>query len=136
MGVSQQVLESKIFPLKQGLRHQDVELLALEIMYSTKGELIEKKLSELTKKVGRPIQIIADHDSDIQKGIKLYQENYPEVIYTYDVTHAMALLLKHELVVNEKYQSFIQQCTRCQQQLKQTELSFLSPPSQRSQCRY
>lgn len=101
-------------------------------MCSTKGEIIEQKLSELTKKVGRPIQIIADHGSDIQKGIKLYQENYSEVIYTYDVTHAMALLLKHELVADEKYQSFREQCTRCRQQLQQTELSFLSPPSQRS----
>jgi hypothetical protein len=136
LGVPQQLLESEIFPLKRGLEHQDVELLALEIMYSTKGEYISQKLSELTKQVGRPIQIIADHGSDLQKGIKLYQENYPEVIYTYDVTHAMALLLKHELVTDEKYQSFVQQCTRCRQQLKQTELSFLSPPSQRSQCRY
>ena len=136
LGVSQQLLEEQVFPLKRGLRHQDVELLALEIMCSTKGEIIEQKLSELTKKVGRPIQIIADHGSDIQKGIKLYQEKYSEVIYTYDVTHAMALLLKHELVADEKYQSFTQQCTRCRQQLQQTELSFLSPPSQRSQCRY
>lgn len=136
LGVSQQLLEEEVFPLKRGLGHQDVELLALEIMYSTKGEYIEQKLSELTKKVGRPIQIIADHGSDIQRGIKLYQQQYPEVIYTYDVTHAMALLLKHELVADEKYQSFIQQCTQCRQQLQQTELSFLSPPSQRSQCRY
>ncbi|WP_392531485.1 hypothetical protein [Nostoc sp. C117] len=136
LGVPQQLLESEIFPLKRGLGHQDIELLALEIMYSTKGEYISQKLSELTSKVGRPLQIIADRGSDIQKGIKLYQENYPEVIYTYDVTHAMALLLKHELVADEKYQSFIEQCTRCRQQLQQTELSFLSPPSQRSQCRY
>ncbi|MBX9252504.1 hypothetical protein H1Q63_00620 [Desmonostoc muscorum CCALA 125] len=136
LGVSQQLLEEQVFPLKRGLGHQDVELLALEIMYSTKGEYIEQKLSELTKKVGRPVQIIADHGSDIQRGIKLYQQHYPEVIYTYDVTHAMALLLKHELVADEKYQSFIQQCTQCRQQLQQTELSFLSPPSQRSQCRY
>ena len=136
LGVSQKLLEEEVFPLKRGLGHQDVELLALEIMYSTKGEYIEQKLSELTKKVGRPVQIIADHGSDIQRGIKLYQQEYPEVIYTYDVTHAMALLLKHELVADEKYQSFIQQCTQCRQQLQQTELSFLSPPSQRSQCRY
>ena len=55
LGVSQQLLEEQVFPLKRGLGHQDVELLALEIMYSTKGEDIEQKLSELTKKVGRPV---------------------------------------------------------------------------------
>ncbi|AUB34528.1 Transposase [Nostoc flagelliforme CCNUN1] len=69
LGVSQQLLEEQVFPLKRRLGHQDVELLALEIMYSTKGEYIEQKLSELTKKVGRPVQIIADHGSDIQTRI-------------------------------------------------------------------
>lgn len=81
-------------------------------------------------------QIIADHGNDLQKGIKLYKQKYPSIIYTYDVTHAMALILKHELAISERYQSFIEGCNLCRNQVKQTELSFLSPPSQRSQCRY
>lgn len=136
LGVSQQYLESAIFPSKQGLKHHDVQVLALEIMDSTRGELIEKKLCELTTIVGCPVQIIADHGSDLEKGIKLYTQRYPTVVYTYDVTHAMALLLKHQLATSEKYQSFIQKCSQCRHQLQQTELSFISPPSQRSQCRY
>ncbi|BBD57540.1 hypothetical protein NIES2109_60050 (plasmid) [Nostoc sp. HK-01] len=136
LGVSQQKLEEEILPLRRGLQHQDVQILALEIMHSTRGELIQEKLTEVSLKCGCPRQIIADHGSDIQKGIKLYQQNHPDVIYTYDVTHAMALLLKHELHRSDKYQSFIQQCSQCRKQLQQTELSFLSPPSQRSQCRY
>ena len=83
-------------------------------------------MTEITQKFGRPKQIIADRGSDIQRGIKLYKQNY----------HAMALFLKHELRNCEKYQSFIKQCNQCRQQLQQTELSFLAPPSQRSQCRY
>lgn len=136
LGVSQQYLESAIFPSKQGLKHRDVQVLALEIMDSTRGELIEQKLCELTTIVGCPVQIIADHGSDLEKGIKLYTQRYPTVVYTYDVTHAMALLLKHELGKSERYQSFIQKCNQCRHQLQQTELSFISPPSQRSQCRY
>jgi hypothetical protein len=136
LGVSQQKLEEEILPLRRGLQHQDVQILALEIMSSTRGELIQEKLTEVSLKCGCPRQIIADRGSDIQKGIKLYQQNHPDVIYTYDVTHAMALLLKHELYSSDKYQSFIQQCSQCRKQLQQTELSFLAPPSQRSQCRY
>lgn len=136
LGVAQEYLESVVFSSKRGLKHHDVQLLALEIMDSTRGELIEQKLCELTDIVGCPIQIIADHGSDLEKGIKLYSSKYPAVIYTYDVTHAMALLLKHELAASEKYQSFIQKCNQCRHQLQQTELSFLSPPSQRSGCRY
>jgi hypothetical protein len=136
LGVSQQYLESSVFPLERGLKHHEVQLLALEIMDSTKGELIEQKLCELSDVVGFPIQIISDHGSDLEKGIKLYTTKYPDIVYSYDVTHAMALLLKHELATSEKYQSFIQKCSQCRHQLQQTELSFLSPPSQRSQCRY
>ncbi|MBD2303638.1 hypothetical protein [Nostoc sp. FACHB-190] len=136
LGVSEQLLVEEVFPSKRGLQHQDVQILGLEIMSSTKGELIEQKLTEITQKFGCPKQIIADRGSDIQRGIKLYQQNHTDVIYTYDVTHAMALLLKHELINCEKYQSFIQQCSQCRKQLQQTELSFLAPPAQRSQCRY
>jgi len=135
-GVSQQYLESSIFPLARGLKHHEVQLFSLEIMDSTRGEFIEEKLCELANVVGCPVQIISDHGSDIEKGIKLFIQKYTSVIYTYDVTHAMALLLKHELETSEKYQSFIQKCSQCRHQLQQTELSFLSPPSQRSQCRY
>ena len=136
LGVSQQLLKQVIFPSRRGLQHQDVQILAVEILRSTQGEVIEQKLTKITQKFGRPKQIIADRGSDIQRGIKLYKQNYPDVIYTYDVTHAMALLLKHELRNCEKYQSFMQQCNQCRKQLQQTELSFLAPPSQRSQCRY
>ncbi|QHG20741.1 hypothetical protein GJB62_32595 (plasmid) [Nostoc sp. ATCC 53789] len=98
--------------------------------------MILHQLEKITELVGVPVQIVADHSSDLARGIKLYQENHPEIIYTHDVTHAMALLLKYKLDANDRYQSFLQKCHRCRQKLQQTELSFLSPPSQRSQCRY
>jgi len=136
LGVSQENLMKNILNKEGGLSHNDVEVLGLEIMDSTKGEIIQNKLEELTTKVGVPLQIVADNGSDLARGIRLYQESHPEVIYTHDVTHAMALLLKYQLKSDDRYQSFIQKCNICRQRLQQTELSFLSPPAQRSQCRY
>ncbi len=136
LGVTQQYLSEHVLPFKQGLKHQDVEVLMLEIMESTRGELIEEKLSKLTDTVGCPVQIIADHGSDLEKGIKLYNQKYPAIIYTYDVTHGMALILQHELATSKKYQAFVERCNLCRNQSQQTDLSFLSPPSQRSQCRF
>jgi hypothetical protein len=136
LGISQQHLVSKIIPDGRGVLHGDVELLGLEIMDSTTGEIIKQKLDEISSRVGKPIQIVADHGSDLARGIKLYQQENEAVIYTHDVTHAMAILLKNELKSDDKYQSFIQKCNGCRQQLQQTELSFLSPPTQRSHCRY
>lgn len=136
LGVSQEHMEKNVVKKKRGLEHEDVEVLGLEILDSTKGDIIEFQLDKISKKVGVPVQIVADNGSDIARGIKLYQEKHPEIIYTYDVTHAMALLLKNQLDSDERYQSFIQQCNICRQKLQQTDLSFLSPPSQRSQCRF
>lgn len=136
LGVTQEYLSEHVLPFHRGLQHQDVSVLMLEVMDSTRGDLIEEKLSKLTQAIGCPLQIIADHGSDIEKGIKLYNQKNPSVIYTYDVTHAMALILQHELANSERYQSFIKRCNLCRNQLKQTELFFLSPPSQRSGCRY
>ena len=136
LGISQQYLVEEVISKGRGLLHEDVELLGLEIMDSTKGELIKSKLDKVTQQVVIPVQIVADHSSDLARGIKLYQQNYPELIYTHDVTHGMALLLKYKLNSDQKYQSFIQKCNISRQRLQQTELSFLSPPVQRSQCRY
>lgn len=136
LGVSQEHLSEQVVSQRRALSHEDVELLGLEIMGSTKGEMILHQLEKITELVGVPVQIVADHSSDLARGIKLYQDNHPEIIYTHDVTHAMALLLKYKLDANDRYQSFLQKCHRCRQKLQQTELSFLSPPSQRSQCRY
>ena len=48
----------------RGLTHQDVEVLQLEIMTSTKGELIAAVLEKVTNKMGTPRQIVSDHGSD------------------------------------------------------------------------
>ena len=113
LGVSQQHLVEEIMPSHRGLSHQDVELLGLYIMDSTRGEIIKEKLDELTLRVGKPIQIVADHSSDLARGIKLYEQENEDLIYTHDVTHAMALLLKYELNSDDRYQSFIKKCNIC-----------------------
>lgn len=106
LGVSQEHFWEKVVSEHRGLSHSDVELLGLEIMNSTKGELIEQQLDKISKRVGVPVQIVADNGSDLARGIKLYQQKYPELIYTHDVTHGMALLLKNQLDSDDRYQSF------------------------------
>lgn len=136
LGVSQEYFQEEVVKKGRCLSHKDVEILGIEIMDSTKGEMIEEQLDKIGKRVGVPVQIVADNGSDLAKGIRLYQEKHPDLIYTHDVTHAMALILKKQLNSDDRYQSFIKECNISRQKLQQTELSFLSPPAQRSQCRY
>lgn len=136
LGISQQKLTQIIQKEVRGLQHQDVEVLALEVMEQSTGILIAEKLKKLALLVGTPVQIVSDWGSDIKKGINLYIESNPGVIATYDVTHKMANLLKKELCQDERYQNFLRQCSLTRQRTQQTELSFLMPPKQRSKARY
>ncbi len=136
LGVSEQYLSEKVWGEERGLNHHDLEVLHIEIMNSTRGELIVEVLKKITEKLGKPRQIISDRGSDLYKGIKLYRNQNPEVIHTYDITHQLALLLKKELKTDEIYQSYLKRCNQCRQELQQTELAFLRPPAQRSKSRY
>ncbi len=135
-GISEQIWQSQVLKEGRALKHTDGEILGIEVTQSATGEWIQEILLSLTTQVGIPRQIVADNGSNLKKGIKLYQEKHPQVMYTYDVTHGMANLLKKELVPAQDFQDFLADCHRCKQQLQQTELAFLAPPSQRAQCRY
>ncbi len=84
------------------LGHHHVQVLEVAVLSSSSGEMVAQRLTELSQQLGRPLQIISDQGSDIKKGVSLYQQQHPEVIWTYDVTHQMALLLKKELAEDER----------------------------------
>ena len=134
--MSYQKWSEKLKSDRKNLQHHDLEVLALEVLDTTKGEIIESRINNLAKTVGKPLQIISDHGSDIKKGIELYISQNPGIIYTYDFTHQVALWLKKELSKNAKFQEFLNQCNLTRSQIQQTKLSFLTPPSQRSKARY
>ncbi len=52
---------------RKNLQHHDLEVLALEVLDTTQGETIEFLINNLAKTVGKPVQIISDHGSDIKK---------------------------------------------------------------------
>lgn len=136
LGINQEKFIQICTQQTRSLEHYDVEVLALEVTECCTGKLVEEKLTNLSSQVGIPKQIVADHGSDIKKGIELYQENHSEVIYTYDVTHQMANLLKSELSENKRYLEFIERCHITRQLIQQTELIFLNPPKPRTKARY
>ena len=118
------------------LQHQRVKILGIEVLTTVTGEVINDKLEALSKKVGIPLQIIADQGSDVKKGIELFQQKHKDTIYTPDITHQMALFLKHHLKDNEQYLSFANKCSTTANALQQTALHFLKPPAQRTKARW
>ena len=135
LGISQEKFRQITEGEQRSLNHKDMEVLTIEVMKNCNGVLVEEKLRNLSDRVGTPKQIVADRGSDIKKGIELYRDLNPEVIYTYDVTHQMANLLKKELSSDKKYQEFVGECLKARQEIQQTDLYFLIPPKQRAKAR-
>lgn len=122
--------------IKLPLNHHDVEILGLEILSQSTGEIIAEKLEQISERIGTISQVIADHGSDIKKGIELFQEKHPETINTYDLSHQIALFLKALLSNDEKYNEFSTQCGNTLKSIQQTELFFLKPNNQRTKSRW
>ena len=132
LGVTKEQLQTKGY----ALQHQDVTVLGMDVVTTSTGETVKEQLKQVSEKVGTPLQILSDHGSDIKKGVESYQLENSTVIYTYDITHKMAALLKAELHTDEKWNDFLKQCGQARTSLKQTNLHFLLPPRQRTKARY
>jgi hypothetical protein len=135
IGIPQSSLEDG--EIKLPLKHEDMTILHLEILECSTGDIIAEILRELSERIGPIYQIITDHGSDIKKGIDIYREKTnPNVIYTYDVTHQMALLLKAAMGSDDQYQSFATRAQSAINAIRQTELSFLICNKQRTKSRW
>jgi hypothetical protein len=108
----------------------------LEVVEHSDGDVVHQQLTALAQRVGTPRQIVSDHGSDLAKGIRLFQQDHPQVIDSYDVTHKMACLLKGLLEHDPRWQTFVQQCGASGARLRQTAASFLLPPTLRTKARY
>lgn len=115
---------------------QDVTVLKIVVCSRSNGEMICDILKDLAKETDSPKQLVSDHGSDLKKGIELYCQNSERTIYSYDITHKMAILLKHILENDKKWQEFVKQCADCKRKTVQSNLGFLAPPKPREKSRY
>lgn len=118
------------------LNHHDVHVLSVQVLTSCSGQTVSQQLLEVRKRTGTPAEIVSDHGSDILGGISRFRGKYPRVIEIYDITHALAALLKRYLEGDARWTEFVQACNSTRQQLQQTAGSFLQPPAWRQKARF
>jgi len=123
-------------PEGQPLRHQDMELIALEPMTNATKETVDVCLEDATSKTGVPRAIVDDHGADIHGAVKMFVDRHPETIELYDIKHKAACLLKAWLEGDERWKRFATLAGQAKSAIQQTELAFLVPPSQRSKARF
>jgi hypothetical protein len=119
--------------------HHDIHVLSLNVLTCCNGETIVGRLSEVSQRIGVPLQIVSDHGSDVLAGIRLFRQKHRDhehIVETYDITHGLAILLKNQLEPDQRWASFVKACQNTRQQLQQTRGSFLQPPAWRSKSRF
>lgn len=121
---------------ERSLRHEDMEPIEVLPVKSSNGEIVYQQLEEAIVCTGVPRQIVGDEGSDLKKGIGKFCQEHVETIFTYDIKHKTASVLKHELEEDEEWKRFASLARETKQQVQQTGLGFLAPRNQRSKARY
>jgi hypothetical protein len=123
-------------PSGRCLRHEDVEPIALYPVETSTGDVVYQQLTAAMAHTGVPREILSDGGGDLQAGIALFQQAHPDTQASYDIKHKTALVLKHELAEEARWQAFTQQAAQTKQRVQQTPLAVLAPPTQRRKARY
>lgn len=120
----------------RSLRHEDMEPIEVIPVKKSNGDIVYQQLEEAIVRTGVPRQIVSDEGSDLKKGIGKFCQAHGDTIFTYDIKHKTASVLKHELEDDEEWKRFACLALETKQQVQQTSLSFLAPRNQRSKARY
>jgi hypothetical protein len=111
-------------------------MLALEPVAKSHGEQVNRQLQEVANKVGVPLAILSDEGSDLTNGAALFKARHPHTHVLNDIAHKAAVVLKHELLKDPRWDDFLKHCGQTQPRVKQTELGQLAPPTLKVKARY
>jgi hypothetical protein len=123
-------------PGEEPLAYDDLQLLAVEPVVTSTGEVVRNQFQAQADKTGVPRAIVSDNGRDLRCGVELFQQRHPRTAWIYDIKHLTASLLKHELENNADWRAFTAAANRTKQQCSMTDLAPLAPPTQRGKARY
>jgi hypothetical protein len=118
------------------LSHGQAEVIDLKVVKKSDHQMVTTSLEESASQAGIPKQIVSDCGADIKKGNINFCTNHPDVVYTYDIGHKTACMLKALLKKNDQWKSLLEDINKTLMCVQQTELSFLRPILPRKKSRY
>jgi hypothetical protein len=116
--------------------HRDVTVLAVEAMDGSSGEKVAATLRRVLARVGAVTQVVSDAASELTDAVARVREDHPGLVWTYDVRHLLAALLRRRLEGCPRWGAFLAECGRLLPRLRQTAGNFLAPPALRVKARY
>jgi hypothetical protein len=129
-------IRAKDLPKTRALKYEDMEIIDLQPVETSTGEIVYQQLEENIKKTGVPRAIVSDMGSDIKNGVARFQEVHQESVHIYDLKHKMANLVKNILQSDEQWAEFKKFANFVVKKLQNTTLAGYRPPKQRQKARY
>ncbi len=118
------------------LRQSDLHLVHLSLMEHSTKEAVAVELERAALRTGAPRQIASDQGSDLNGGVRLFQQRHPNVAYVHDLAHQAANILKQRWSQGERWSKFLARLAAAGAKLRQTRAAHLLPPRVRSKARF
>ena len=129
-------IRAKDLPKNRALKYEDTEIIDLQPVTKSTGEIVYKQIEEASKKTGKPRAIVSDMGSDIKLGVKIFQKNSSNTVHIYDLKHKIALLIKGILELNNNWSDFKKFANYIVKKLQNTTSAGYRPPKQKEKARY
>lgn len=118
------------------LRHDDLSLVGLSLMEKSNDQTVLAELQAARRRVGEVREIVSDQGSDLNGGVRLFQQQHPGVAHVHDVAHQAANVLKRRRAKDERWADFIARLAQAGAKVRQTREAFLRPPTVRTKARF
>ena len=119
-------------PSGQPLRHEDVEVLGLEVAPSWDGDAVEQAVASCTGKAGHaPKYIVSDNGVNLAKGIR-----QTGITHHRDISHSIGLILEDAYKGQPDFEEFTSKLGAIRLKYHLTDNAYLLPPKQRTIARF
>ena len=117
--------------------HASVRVLGIFVTDKMNAAKVTETLAAICVVAGAPVQVVTDHGSDIKKGVEDFIVTLPvKPVYTYDITHKAAVILKRLLKDDCGWERFVRQCVETKRLVLQTDIGYLAPPKPSDKARW
>lgn len=118
------------------LTHQDLQVITLEPVEQSNGQVVFEQLQRAESKMGIPRAIVSDACSDLKNGLGKYSAERPQTAMLYDIKHKTAAVLKAELEADSRWKEFSLAVGHSRASAAQTPLACLLSPTLKMKARY
>ena len=121
------------------MRHSDLHLVGMSLMEHSTDETVAAELEKARERVGVVRQIVSDSGSDVNGGVKRFQQKQQgvaDVAHTHDMAHVAANWLKQIRGRDTKWTDFVAKLAQAGAKVRQTRDAHLRPPTVRAKARF